>query len=172
EKKKKELESKIEAISKRELKRAQKYKEKYEKDNWNATVLDLGYGRIHNYTGDSLSKLVLKNRGFGFWLNGCYGFNTKRFLVSGLIKYIKMDEEEQYFGGLNLRYGSAKANFFVEGVFESLEIEDKVTIAYGGEYKINPTMMLEFGIRTEYDKDFKFANLKPVVKLNWLMKKD
>jgi hypothetical protein len=164
----KELEKKVAFIAELENKKVQLLKEKYDNEHWNAAVLDVGYGRIYNYTGDSLDKLKFESKGSGLWINGGLGIK-KRWFLSGLFKYIKLEDDNQYFGGVNLRYGSAKANFFIEGVYEDTGVEDKITIAYGGNYKINSNVMLEFGIRTEYDKDFKFSDLKPVVKLNWIM---
>lgn len=170
EEEKKYLESKIAIIEELDEKELKKIKAKHEKDQWNATVVDVGFGQIFNYTGDTLDTLKFEGRGIGLWVNGCTGIG-KRAIISGLFKYIRIDKEDQYFGGINLRYGSSKFNFFIEGIYERVQSVDKNTIAYGGSYKISSDLLLEFGLRTEYNKDFKFKNLKPIVKFCWITKK-
>lgn len=140
-------------------------------DHWNDTFLDLGYGNLYNYSGATIGTLKLENKGMGLWINGGFGIG-KDILVCGLTRYIDTinndAHEKQYLGGINLRYGSPKFNLFIEGVYEKNKDQDKYTIAYGGDYKISSNIIIQFGIRTEYNKAFKFSNLIPLVNLSWI----
>jgi hypothetical protein len=37
---------------------------------------------------------------------------------------------------------------------------------------LNDLVMIQFGLRTVYDKSFTLRSLKPIVNLNWLLKKN
>lgn len=145
-----------------------KYKEV---DHWNEPFLDLGYGNLYSYSGATIGTLKLENKGMGLWMNGGFGIG-KNIFVCGLARYIDSikneTHEKQYLGGMNLRYGSPKFNLFIEGVYENDKNQNKYTIAYGGDFKINPNIVLQFGIRTEYNKSFNFSNLIPLVNVTWI----
>lgn len=151
-----------------------KYKEKkkeYQEQNWNATLVDIGFGKSYNYFGEELDELKFESRKSGIWINGCYNFGTSNFLVSGLYKYLGGDTTTNY-AGINLRYGSSRVNFFAEFVFEKNGNEKRRNIAYGGDFRLNDLVMIQFGLRTVYDKSFTLRSLKPIVNLNWLLKKN
>ena len=91
--------------------------------------------------------------------------------MSGLYKFLGGDSTT-HFAGVNLRYGKSRSNFFAEYVYEKTGDLRKNTIAYGGDFRINNTLMIQFGLRTEYDKSFSLKALKPLVNLNWILKTD
>jgi hypothetical protein len=144
---------------------------KYENDHWNDPALDLGYGRLSHYTGADLGTLKFDYMGMGMWINGGIGIG-KKILIAGLLRYIdnlnQGVHEKRVLGGANVRYGNPKYDFFIEGVFERIQGKNKYTVAYGGNYKISSNIILQFGIRTEYNKDFKFSNLIPLINMSWI----
>jgi hypothetical protein len=112
-------------------------------ENWNASSLDVAFGRVYSYQSDSAGSLksLRKNRstGIGGWLNGSLGIG-KKLLLSGLFRSSWYEEELNflirdldtgeeipkiavadntlYTMGLNLRYGSPVYTFFVEFLYE------------------------------------------------------
>lgn len=142
----------------------------YQNKHWNASALDVGFGQVFNYSSERLDQLGLMRKGTGVWINGAYGFGQKKnkWLLSGLFKLIEYDNTE-YTYGLNLRYGSAQLNIFAESVWVQTDENTTTTLAYGGDFRLNPKVFLHFGIRTEYNEDFKLQNLLPRINLKWAM---
>ena len=162
---------------------------------WNSSFLDFSIGKVYSYENDSLKNLKLSNEGFALWLNACVGIG-KKFLVSSVAKYALMNVMEKddlgnqiqslralSSAGLNVRYGSSKFNFFVEGLYSNSNkgntIEDAnanisqlsyFSVSYGGDWRINRNIVLSYGVRTDYTKDLKFKNLIPVASLACMMR--
>ena len=112
-------------------------------ENWNASSLDIAYGRIYTYATDSAGELkglrLNRNTGWSGWVNGSLGLG-KKFLLSGLFRTSWYQEELNftiqdsstgeesfqkavadntlYTAGLNLRYGSSIFTFFIEILYE------------------------------------------------------
>ena len=162
---KKEYDKELEA----HLKEIDKYKEQYEKDNWNTTIIDLGFGKIYNYLSQSIDSLSFNNQGGGVWLSGNFGIG-KKVLINGMIKYAEIAKNKVTTIGANFRYGGLNTNFFIEGLYNAASNDNlkKITIAYGGDIKFK-SFALQFGLRTDYNKDFNFKNLIPVVNFNYLL---
>lgn len=139
--------------------------------NWNASMIDIGYGNVYNYFGESIDKLALQQHYSGIWLNASYNFGSDKVLLSGLYKYQGGDSAVHYIGG-NIRYGNSKINAFVEYVHETKSEVRRNTIAYGGDFKVSDQLLVQFGLRTEYNKEFTLRSLVPLVNLNWLLKGD
>lgn len=142
----------------------------YEKDNWNSTLIDLGYGRVYNYLSQSFDSLSFQSNGSGLWLSGNVGFG-KHILINGMLKYTTLSGKNITTTGANFRYGNINTNFFVEGLYNFSADDNlkKITIAYGGEIKIRNMAALQFGLRTDYTKDFKLKNLIPLINFNYLL---
>lgn len=104
-----------------------------------------------------------------------------------------------YTYGINVRYGNPIVNFFteffiekrefdnVQSAFESTEISqdenlelEKSTLkwsgispyswAVGGEWRASRNLMINFGMRMEYDKDFKRTTFQPIATISCLMR--
>ncbi len=104
-----------------------------------------------------------------------------------------------YTYGLNIRYGNAIVNFFteffieqrefenVQSAFESTEItlDENVelvkstlkwtgvspyTWAVGGEWRASRNLMINFGMRMEYDKNWKQTTFQPIAAISCLMR--
>ena len=115
----------------------------YNAENWNASSVDIAFGKIFTYRTDSagsLKKLRLnRNTALGAWVNAGFGLGKKLFF-SGLVR-TSFYEEELNFDmkdnvtdevtqnsavarntlftfGFNMRYGSAAYTFFAEFIHE------------------------------------------------------
>ncbi len=112
-------------------------------EHWNASSLDVSYGRVYSYKTDSAGSLkglrLNRNTGWGAWLNGNLGIGRK-FLLSGLFRSSWYEEELEFrvrnnvtgeentqkavadntllTMGMNLRYGGSIYTFFVEFLYE------------------------------------------------------
>jgi hypothetical protein len=193
-------------------------------ENWNASSLDLAYGKIYTYQTDSagsLTKLRLnRNTGWGMWINGGLGIG-KKILITGLARTTWYREEldfllhntttnEQinqkaiadntlYSVGLNLRYGSAIYNFFIEFFYERKGLKTPVqalndafkapgddlqivassvrwnvvhpnTFSLGGDWRISRNLILNYGMRFVFDKSWKFQTFTPVASIACMMR--
>jgi hypothetical protein len=110
---------------------------------WNASSLDIAFGRVYSYQTDSASSLkslrLNRSTAWGGWLNGSLGIG-KKWLLSGLFRTSWYEEELDFLVrnvntleevqqkavadntlftmGMNLRYGGALYTFFVEFLYE------------------------------------------------------
>lgn len=113
------------------------------KEHWNASSLDVAFGRVYSYQTDSTGSLkslrLNRSTGYSGWLNGSVGLG-KRWLLSGLFRSSWYEEELNFLVrnlatgeekphkavasntllsmGANLRYGGALYTFFVEFLYE------------------------------------------------------
>jgi len=120
-------------------------------DNWNASYIDVAYGKIYSYATDSAGSFkklrINRNTGNGAWLNFGKGIG-KRGLVSGLIRSSFYEEEvtfnlkndltgeetpdttiaanKLYTIGLNFRYGGPVFNFFAEVIYEGKTLKTPI----------------------------------------------
>lgn len=126
--------------------KTQEIAQQFIKNHWNASHIDLAYGKVFRYKNDTLSRLQSTGVADAIWLNASIGVG-KKVLVSGLVRYtmarkIKEFKDSTFIensivettqkqtvsnkrgdlisAGLNFRYGSSKFNFFVEylGAFQ------------------------------------------------------
>jgi hypothetical protein len=112
-------------------------------DNWNASFVDMAFGKIYTYGTDSSGSLkslrINRNSGSGLWINAGTGLG-KKGLISALIRSTFYEEEvnfllkDEFSGdetaastiasnnlltlGLNVRYGGPVYNFFAEIIYE------------------------------------------------------
>lgn len=157
-------------------------KNQYYKENWNATAVDLGFGKINNYDIQTDSTFKI-NDGLGLWLIGSKDLGRK-FQATGMIKLIHFDQLNTHLMvGANIRYGNPRFNFYTElvhdiwknpslpGSSDSKQIRqlEKTTFCYGGELKLNNIIQLNFGIRTNLDQHFKLASILPTANVMCLM---
>jgi hypothetical protein len=162
---------------------------------WNTSLVDVSFGKVYSYENDSLKNLKLSNEGFALWINACVGIG-KKVLISSVAKCSLMNlstKDEQgnlvqrprtlLSAGLNVRYGTPKFNFFVEGLYSNADkantIENSAinitqlnyfSISYGGDWRINRNIVLSYGVRTDYNKDLQFKNLIPVASIACMMR--
>ena len=111
----------------------QKISQKYMKDNWNASHVDIAYGNVFNYEyRGNWDSVRLQGFGDAVWLNASLGIG-KKLLVTGLVRYtsqnkrdtVKIEADQKLkvpiiaksnvmTYGFNIRYGSPKFNLFTE----------------------------------------------------------
>ncbi|MGZ5287189.1 MAG: hypothetical protein ACXWB9_08400, partial [Flavisolibacter sp.] len=123
----------------------------YVDEYWNASSLDMAFGRVYSYKTDSAGSLktlrLNRNTGWSGWLNGSVGIG-KKFLLSGLIRSSWYEEELDflirdkttleesnqkavaentlYSMGMNLRYGGSIYTFFIEFLYEKKGLKTPV----------------------------------------------
>jgi hypothetical protein len=189
--------------------RIQNISQQFIKDNWNASHIDLAYGRVLNYNNVSLDSLNLTGKLDAIWLNASKGIG-KKILVTGLVRYsIQKDTLQEniqkisipnqadsmligniknirggiFTVGVSFRYGSPKFSFFVEGVYSkgnrniaiinpefNLNKLSFYSISYGGDWRISRNVTLSYGVRTDYNQQFKFKNIIPVASIACMMR--
>jgi len=111
------------------------------------------------------------------------GDNFNRFLG---ISYRYGNEKHNFFGEI---LHESMGNYFEEGFedeeifsdnfsedlgngwidFENENRKSKITMAYGGDFKLSRNIMLNFALRTEMNSDLSFSKLIPVANLVCLM---
>ena len=97
--------------------------------------------------------------------------------------------------GLNIRYGSPRYNFFIEGFYtkdrepsfddekwadnagygstgksKSAVIKEQYIVAFGGEWKVSSNVSLDYGIRCIVNNKIVFKEILPIVSITCLMR--
>lgn len=192
-------------------------------EHWNASSVDVSFGKIFSYITDSAGSLkslrLNRNTGWGGWINGNMGIG-KRLLLSGMFRTTFYDElleftmsdpstgeeipgsaiaNNQLFAmGMNLRYGGSLFTFFAEFLYERKKTEtalqalnDRFTppdgfvvkegtlkwdgifpnaLSVGGDWRISRNLMINYGMRCSFDKNWTFRVFSPVVTLSCMMR--
>jgi hypothetical protein len=144
-------------------------------ENWNASSLDIAFGKVYTYRTDSAGSLkslrLNRNTGWGGWINGSIGLG-KKWLLSGLIRTSWYEEElnflirntgtgeeiEQiavadntlYTMGMNLRYGGSIYTFFVEFLYEKKGLKTPLE-ALNETFKVPGTEFEVVGSTVKWD---------------------
>ncbi len=161
----------------------------YVKSYWNASHVDVAWGRVFAYQNASLDSLVLRGRASAVWLNASLGLG-KKVLLTGVAKYImqeKLDDSNAQgnimSAGMGLRYGSPKFSFFTEFLYSDTDAPfgfaapglnlvqvQRISMSYGGDWRINHNIMLSYGVRVDYSEGRKFRNILPVAGISCMMR--
>ncbi len=163
--------------------RIKELREMYLKSHWNTSCVDLAFGQSYSYINESLDSLKLAKRGYGVWITGGFGVGNRVF-ISGLVRHQKIsDTEEGQQWATNFRYGTNRFRFFTEAMYEKTETEtvnelselsksinEGFVFAYGGDFKLNNSIVLGFSLRTVYNNNLKFVNMIPVANIACLMR--
>lgn len=197
----------IKEVEMSQSQRLAEVREDYIRKHWNSSYLDVAYGRLAtfkmlnkefsrtienpstgldttiNFTSNSLE---LSSEGWSGWVSG--GVKAgKNGLVSGMARYgvkpstILGATSNTLSFGLNLRYGSNRFNFFIEGFYDQAKSEFKnlegesfeqkfYVFTFGGDWRFNKNVMLTFGIRQTKDFDNDTYLLQPLINVNCLMR--
>lgn len=188
--------------------RQDEYRAKY----WNASYVDIAWGRAFSFNpklADRIDSLSLENTGNAVWINASFGIG-KRWLISGMVRTINKqgllrtsaldsltgspvittDKKDlfDFATGLNIRYGSVRYSFFIEGFLtrnrnvaatmengldsgnDILVTEERLILAYGGDLRLGNNVLLNYGIRTTINKSLKFGGMVPIASVTCLMK--
>jgi hypothetical protein len=167
-----------ETIAPAVIKAKKKLAEKYIEDHWTDWVCDIGGGNVYNYYTPTLDSVQFNTNGFGAWINPAKGFkmsnneNAGKLMLTALFRWIQLDGKDNSYAGMNLRYGKANINGFVEYIYENKNKAESHVIAYGATYKIDNKKAIEFGLRHQLDKNFQLNYLIPTISINWALAKD
>jgi hypothetical protein len=188
--------------------RQDEYRAKY----WNASYVDIAWGRAFSFNpklADRIDSLSLDNTGNAVWINASFGIG-RRWLISGMFRTINKQgllrasaldsltgspvittNKKDLFDfatGLNIRYGSVRYSFFIEGFLtrnrnvaatmengldsgnDILVTEERLILAYGGDLRLGNNVLLNYGIRTTVNKSLKFGGMVPIASVTCLMK--
>ena len=149
--------------------------------NWNATMLDIAFGKIYTFDQDIIDSVGINNQGYGVWLNGGIRSGKNGFL-SGIIKLSEYGEVQSFQAGLSLRYGNPKYNFYLETMYEHTTEtvdpefdpftikENTYRLSYGGDFRLSRGILLNFSLQTKFDQDMRFRDFIPVANLTCLMR--
>jgi hypothetical protein len=185
------------------------YKARY----WNASYVDVAWGRAFSFNPkltDKVDSLLLKNTGNGVWINASVGLG-KRWLISSMFRTIQKEGFVRttiidsltgvpqltaqkknlldFATGLNIRYGSVRYSFFIEGFYtrsksalaildlngfdtgnDAFVASERIVLAYGGDLRLGNNVLLNYGIRTTVDKRLSFRGMVPIASVTCLMK--
>lgn len=162
----------IESDSIKNVEKAQDALTQWERENWNATMIDLGFGQIFDYelptifeVIDTLEtpELVFKNKAYALWLSGIFGIGNNG-MINAMAKYINDGENSGIKAGLSTRYGNEKINIYAEYAYNSMQLT-KNTIAYGLDYKLDNGFIMQASLRTMFDNVFELKQLIPTINL-------
>lgn len=165
---------------------------RYLRSNWNASHVDVAFGRIFSYNNPQLDSLVLRGQAAAFWISASKGIGRK-VLLTGLFKYIMQEKRNELSTvnvsgnivsmGMSIRYGGSKFNFFADLLYSqgnaqfvltdpglNLTQLSALSISYGGDWRLSRNVMLSYGVRTDYTKQMQFKNIIPVANLACMMR--
>jgi hypothetical protein len=195
----------------------------YVAEHWNATSLDVAFGRVYAYQTDSVGSLrslrLNRKTAYAGWINGSLGIG-KRILISGLLRSSWYSEQLNFqlknnttgeiksaeavadntliSAGINIRYGGPFFTFFTEFLYERKGLKTPVealaaafdtptgftvvgnsvkwdiifpnTFAFGGDWRLSRSVIINYGMRCVYNKNWKFTGFIPVVSLACMMR--
>ena len=187
--------------------------DEYKARHWNASYVDVAWGRAFSFNPkltEKVDSLLLKNTGNGLWVNASVGLG-KRWLISSMFRTIKKEgllrstnidsltgiplltaqkkNLLDFSTGLNIRYGSVRYSFFIEGFYtrsrnalaildmngfdsgnDVLVDSERIVLAYGGDLRLGNNVLLNYGLRTTVDKRLSFRGMVPIASVTCLMK--
>lgn len=180
--------------------------------HWNASYVDIAYGKAYSFNpklSDKFDSLRLEPTANAVWINASIGIG-RRWLISTMFRTINKQgnlrnsvtdsltgvavvntEKKQLFDfatGLNIRYGSVRYSFFIEGFYtrnrgisalmengvdtgnDMLFTAERFVLAYGGDLRLGNNVLLNYGIRTTVNSSLKFGGMVPIASVTCLMK--
>lgn len=180
--------------------------------HWNASYIDIAYGKAYSFNpklNERFDSLRLDPMANAVWLNASIGIG-RRWLISTMFRTINKQgnlrnsvtdsltgvavvntEKKQLFDfatGLNIRYGSVRYSFFIEGFYtqnrgisalmengidtgnDVLFTAERFVLAYGGDLRLGNNVLLNYGIRTTVNSSLKFGGMVPIASVTCLMK--
>jgi len=143
----------------------------WEKENWNATMLDLGFGQVFNYELPTIFEVVdttietnleFNSKAYAIWLSGVIGLG-KKGLINAMAKYTRSTNgNEGIKAGLNARYGNEKINIYTEYIYNTTN-NLKSTIVYGADYRLENGFVIQTSLKTMFNNKFELKQLIPTI---------
>lgn len=167
------IETIIATDSVRNMKIAQDALSNWESENWNATMIDLGFGQVFNYnlptifeltdtTFNVVDSLEFSSKTYAIWLSGIVGLGNNG-MINGMVKYMHdNDGIGSLKAGLNARYGNEKINLYTEYVYNTIS-KLRNTIAYGVDYRLENGLVIQASLNTMFNNEFELKQLVPTV---------
>lgn len=156
------------------MKKSQQVLTNWEKENWNATMIDLGFGQVFNYNLPTIFEIVdtantngidsitFANKAHALWLSGIVGLG-KNGMLNAMAKYTReYDGNSGIKAGLNMRYGNQKINIYAEFVHSTLHVF-KNTVAYGVDYRLENGFIVQASLRTMFNNQLELKQLIPTI---------
>ena len=158
----------------------------YKKKNWNSTNIECSVGQALSYRENSTDSINLISKTISAWVAGCIGIGRKT-LITSMIRFTSAKTFENknskiFSGGVNFRYGSHRFNYFTEFFISDLNSTETTKLtrngintisrfnsSIGGEWKITRNVVLAYGIRLNFDPDFKLIRIIPSAGISCLM---
>lgn len=158
----------------------------YQKKNWNSTNIECSVGQALSYRENSTDSINLISKTISAWVAGCIGIGRKT-LITSMIRFTSAKTFENknskiFSGGVNFRYGSHRFNYFTEFFISDLNSTETTKLtrngintisrfnsSIGGEWKITRNVVLAYGIRLNFDPDFKLIRIIPSAGISCLM---
>ena len=158
----------------------------YQKKNWNSTNIECSVGQALSYRENSTDSIDLISKTISAWIAGCIGIGRKTLLTSMIrfttAKTLESKNSNIFSGGINFRYGSHRFNYFTEFFVSDLNSSETTQLtrngintlsrynsSIGGEWKITRNVVLAYGIRLNFDPDFKLIRIVPSAGISCLM---
>ncbi|MEQ1747766.1 MAG: hypothetical protein ABMA02_20230, partial [Saprospiraceae bacterium] len=202
------IEFELQKVRQTQKQRLAQVRDQYVAKHWNASFLDLAFGRLLTYQQGvdttlqifpnpqepgrpdtarlASNSLQIANQGFGVWLAAGIGMG-KNCLLSAMTRYGKRPNQvtgtigEVFSTGINLRYGTRQYNLFAEVFYDSSEAplpqfaearfrQRLYMFTIGGDWRIGPNVLLNFGIRHTKDFENGTYRLQPLMNVNCLMR--
>lgn len=119
-------------------------------------------------TGNEITATSLvSNKIYSYGINFRYGTPSINFFSELLLEKRQLKTVKDAFN---------KSDFVGEGNFEIIEGTLKwtalspFTISFGGEWRISKNLLLNFGMRMEYEKNWKRKTFQPIAGISCLMR--
>jgi len=120
------LKNELKMVREGQRERLKTIQSEYVDENWNASMLDVAFGRVWTYNNKGLDSLKIQKAGFALWANGSLRMG-KKGLVTGILKYTRSGNDGSMTLSGSYRYGSPKYNFYFEAVYDRLpDLENAV----------------------------------------------
>ncbi len=177
----KQLKSVSQDIIRAKRQELESIRQDYTLQNWNASMLDLAFGKVYSFDRGQVDSLGIIYQGYGLWLNG--GIKSgKNGYISGMVKLSKYGNDDVFQAGISMRYGNPKFNFYLESMYERtstvfdpefdpFEIkETNYRLSYGGDFHLSRGILLNFSLQTRFDDGFRFKDFLPIANITCLMR--
>ncbi len=146
---------------------------RYIQRHWNTSMIDVAFARSYVFDRDvTLDSLSLIGEATGMWINASLGIG-KQWLLSGMAQYTLRAESDAFLWGANMRYGNGRYNFFTEFFMQSFTLQpdnNSFTIAYGGDFKLSRSVLLNFSLRNRFSNKIVLKEILPIANIICLMR--
>ncbi|QQS29603.1 MAG: hypothetical protein IPM47_01225 [Sphingobacteriales bacterium] len=146
---------------------------RYINRHWNTSMIDVAFARSYVFDRDvTLDSLSLLSEATGMWVNASVGLG-KNWLLSGMAHYTLREISDSFLWGANMRFGNGRYNFFTEFFMQNFTRQtesNSFTIAYGGDFKLSRSVLLNFSLRNRFSNKIVLKEILPIANIICLMR--